>query len=147
MNDYEYFLGKASAFHGHICGGIALGIRISLAAMRHLGLDPRQKNKDIIVYTEVDRCMTDAVMVVTNCSPGRRSLKLVDYGKFAMTLVDLGTGRAVRGTIKRVYHNEGPAEDMVKQIEAVPDEELVSLQDVRVSISGDDLPGKRFKPE
>ena len=142
MNDYEYFLEKANDFHGHICTGIALGIRMSLAAMRFLGLDPRQKSKEIIVYAEIDRCMTDAVMVVTGCSLGRRTLKHVDYGKFAMTLVNLETGRAVCATVKQVYRNEGSMEETLKKIEATPDDKLVTLQEVKVNVPETDLPGQ-----
>lgn len=142
MNDYEYFMEKANAFHGHVCGGIALGIRTSLAAMKALGLDPHQKHKNIIVYTEVDRCMTDAIMVVTGCSPGRRSLKLVDYGRFAMTMINLDTGKALRGTIKMEHRRDEPIEDMLKRIAATSDEDLINLQEVKVDIPENDLPGK-----
>jgi formylmethanofuran dehydrogenase subunit E len=141
LNDYEYFMEKANEFHGHICTGIALGIRMSLAAMRHLGLDPRQKNKDIIVYAEIDRCMTDAVMVVTGCSLGRRTLKHVDYGKFAMTLVNMTTGRAVRATSKHIHKGPEPMEEILKKIDATPDAELVSLQEVKLKVPESDLPG------
>ena len=65
MEDYEYFLKKVDDFHGGRCIGIALGTRMTLAAMRHLGLDPYRKGKDIIAYAEIDRCMTDAVLIIT----------------------------------------------------------------------------------
>ena len=62
---------------------------MTLAAMKALGMDPAVKNKNLIVYAEIDRCMTDAVQVITGCSLGHRSLKYIDYGKFAATFVDL----------------------------------------------------------
>lgn len=142
MNDYEYFREKANEFHGHVCTGIAMGLRMSLAAMRYLGLDPRQRSRDIIVYAEIDRCMTDAIIVVTKCSPGRRTLKHVDYGKFAMTMVNLKTGRAVRATTEHVNSDKGSMEETIKRVEATPDEELVKLQEVEVNIPEQDMPGR-----
>ena len=97
MNDFNFYVNKAGAFHGHICAGIALGTRITLAALKYLGIDPEVKTKNLIVYTEIDRCMTDAIQSITGCALGRRSLKYIDYGKFAATFVNLATGKAVRG--------------------------------------------------
>jgi formylmethanofuran dehydrogenase subunit E len=145
MEDYEYFLKKVDNFHGGTCTGIALGTRMTLAAMRHLGLDPHQKNKNIIAYAEIDRCMTDAVLVITGCSLGRRSLKHVDYGKFAVTLVNQTTGKAVRAIVKQVFSNQGDKDETLRRIAAIPDKELVTLQDVEVTIPENDLPGSPRK--
>jgi formylmethanofuran dehydrogenase subunit E len=79
--------------------------------MRHLGLDPHRKEKNIIAYAEIDRCMTDAVLVITGCSLGRRSLKYIDYGKFAMTLVNQSTGKAVRANVRRKFSSRGNKEE------------------------------------
>jgi len=141
MSDFELYLKKAGKSHGHICAGIALGTRISLAAMKFLGLKPGVRSKSLIVYAEIDRCMTDAIQTVTGCSLGHRSLKHVDYGKFAATFVNLSTGKAVRATVREKFSNEEPIEEMVKKIAAIPDSELVILQEVVVEIPEDDLPG------
>ncbi len=142
MEDYAYFLNKASEFHGGACVGLALGTRITVAALRYLGLDPHQNNrKKVIVYAEIDRCMTDAVQAVTGCSLGRRSLKHVNYGRFAATFVNLETGRAVRCTVGKVFSAQGDKDDTLREIAATPDEDLVTLQPVRVNIPENDLPG------
>jgi formylmethanofuran dehydrogenase subunit E len=141
MSDFEFYLKKAGDFHGHVCAGIALGTRISLAAMKALGLNPGVKNKNLIVYAEIDRCMTDAVQTITGCSLGHRSLKYIDYGKFAATFVNLGTGKAVRATVKGYFSSEGSVEETVKKISRIPDSELVTLQEVTVKIPEADLPG------
>jgi formylmethanofuran dehydrogenase subunit E len=141
MSDFEVYLKKAGDFHGHVCAGIALGTRISLAAMKTLGLKPGVKNKNLIVYTEIDRCMTDAVQTITGCSLGHRSLKYVDYGKFAATFVNLDTGRAVRATVMEHFSNEDSIEETLKKLARIPDSELVTLQEVIVNIPETDLPG------
>lgn len=142
MNDYDYFKEKADEFHGHVCTGIAIGLKMSLAAMRYMGLDPRQRSRDIIVYAEIDRCMTDAIIVVTKCSLGRRTLKHVDYGKFAMTLVNVKTNKAIRVTTRHIHNDKESTEEVIKRIEATPDEELVILQEVKVEIPEQDMPGR-----
>jgi formylmethanofuran dehydrogenase subunit E len=141
MNEFETYLKKAGDFHGHVCTGIALGTKMSLAALKHLGFEPGIKNKNLIVYAEIDRCMTDAVQTVTGCTLGHRSLKHIDYGKFAATLVDIKTNRAVRAIVKESFNNEESMEDTLKKIAAIPESELVTLQDVTVNITENDLPG------
>ena len=145
MEDYKYYLKKVSDFHGGRCIGIALGTRMTLATMRHLGLDPHRKAKNIIAYAEIDRCMTDAVLVITGCSLGRRSLKHIDYGKFAVTIVNQTTGKAVRATVKRVFSSQSNKEETLREIESIPEEELVTLQEVEVTIPENDLPGSPRK--
>jgi formylmethanofuran dehydrogenase subunit E len=141
MKDYDYYVKKAGDFHGHACAGIALGTKISLAAMKALGLDPEVKNKNLIVYTEIDRCMTDAVQVITGCTLGHRSLKYMDYGKFAATFVNTKTGKAVRATVMEHISNEATIEETLEKISRIPESELVTLQEVTVKIPETDLPG------
>jgi formylmethanofuran dehydrogenase subunit E len=141
MSEFESYIKKVGEYHGHICGGIALGTKMTLAAMRKLGMQPGLKNKNLIVYVEIDRCMTDAVQVITGCTLGHRSLKHIDYGKFAATFVNVDTGKAVRATIKESFDSSGPVEEMCKKVENTPDEEIVILQTVKVAIPETDLPG------
>ena len=141
MSDFELYLKKAGDYHGHICAGIALGTKMTLAAMKALELDPGVKNKNLIVYAEIDRCMTDAVQVITGCTLGHRSLKYVDYGKFAATFCNLDTGKALRASIRETFDSHGPVEEVTKNIAQKPAEEFVILQEVEVQIPGDDLPG------
>jgi formylmethanofuran dehydrogenase subunit E len=141
MSDFDVYLKKAGDFHGSICVGIVLGTRISLAAMKALGMKPGDKNKNLIVYTEIDRCMTDAIQAITSCSLGHRSLKHVDYGKFAATFVNLDTGRAVRGTVKNYFSSKNSIKETLIKLAHIPDRELVTLQEVKIDIPETDLPG------
>jgi formylmethanofuran dehydrogenase subunit E len=145
MNEFEKYLKQAADFHGHACAGIALGTKMTLAAMRRLGLDPSVKNKNLIVFVEVDRCMTDAVQSITRCSLGHRSLKFVDYGKFAASFLDLQSGRAVRATIPESFDSKGPIEEVAARISQMADSDLVILEEVKIDVSQDDLPGSARK--
>lgn len=60
------------------------------------GLELPQTNKRLFAFVETDGCFADGVSVATGCWLGRRTLRLMDYGKVAATLVDTTTCRAVR---------------------------------------------------
>jgi formylmethanofuran dehydrogenase subunit E len=139
FDDYPALLDEAGRFHGHVCGGISTGVRMAMAGLRRLGLtDPRGKDrKRLLVLVEMDRCAADAIMTATGCSPGKRSLKILDHGKMAATFVDLETGRAVR-----VAAGPPPPEGQELDYATAPDERFLTLADVRVELRPEDLPGK-----
>lgn len=58
--------------------------------------DPRSDDRQLLVIVETDGCFADGVSVATGCWLGRRTLRLVDYGKVAVTAIDVCTERAVR---------------------------------------------------
>ncbi|MFA5153561.1 MAG: formylmethanofuran dehydrogenase subunit E family protein, partial [Clostridia bacterium] len=74
MSEFDDLFKKAKEFHGHVCPGIVLGTRLTIAGMRELGMDPKKRSKNLIVYIEIDRCGADAVQAITGCSLGHRSL-------------------------------------------------------------------------
>src|ERR1700758_3960404 len=102
MKTLEGYLEDAAQAHGHLCAGQVLGVRLAMLGLRELGLEnPQGKDrKRIVTFVEIDRCATDAVMVVTGCRLGKRALKFVDWGKMAATFVDLQSGRAIRVAAK-----------------------------------------------
>ncbi|MGB9663114.1 MAG: FmdE family protein [Moorellaceae bacterium] len=137
-------LEAAVAYHGHLCSGMVLGVRMARLGLRKLGIDDPLHYRDLIVYVEMDRCATDAVGVVTGCTPGRRRLKLVDYGKMAATFVDLAGGRAVR--VVAVGTQQPPeGADLFEFWEKIPDEEIFKVEPVQVSIPPEDLPGRPLR--
>jgi formylmethanofuran dehydrogenase subunit E len=94
---FDEFLRQAIAFHGHLCPGLILGVRMAQAGCREIGLDqPRSAGKALVVFVEIDRCATDAIQIVTGVSLGKRTLKHMDYGKMAATFVNASKGAAVR---------------------------------------------------
>jgi formylmethanofuran dehydrogenase subunit E len=151
--DFNKLLDESVKAHGHLCPGQVLGVRLSLLGLREIGIkDPKGKDrKNLIVYVEIDRCATDAVQSVTGCSPGKRTLKLLDYGKMAATFVNLKTGKAVRvlaieGSKARAKNYCPEIQDKYqRQTEAykvMPDEELFKWEGVEVEIPEHDMPGR-----
>jgi formylmethanofuran dehydrogenase subunit E len=144
MSDYEILFKKAKDFHGHVCGGIVLGTRLTIAGLRELGMNPHVENRNLIVYMEIDRCGADAVQAITGCSLGHRNLKFRDYGKFAATFVDTATGNAVRVAVDekdRATHDKLEQKEMLKLLGEIPEPEILKIERVRISIPKDDIPG------
>jgi len=126
-------------YHGHFCIGQALGVRI---ALKGLDLAAPAGEKDLIVFVENDRCIADAVLIATGTRVGRRTLKLVDYGKMAATFVNLAKDTAWRVGLQPFELGELSKEEARERVLAMPDEELLSWKKVRVRLKKEDLPGK-----
>ena len=94
----DTLLKECELLHGHMCAGQLLGARMALLGCREIGIDdPRGADrKKLIVWVEIDRCMTDAISAVTGVRLGKRSLKYIDYGKVAATFLNTQLNRAVR---------------------------------------------------
>jgi formylmethanofuran dehydrogenase subunit E len=148
--DLEICLEEAKAFHGDFCAGIAIGTRMSILGLKAIGIyDPKGKDKkDIIIFTETDRCVTDAILATTGCHPGKRTMKIFDFGKMAATFVNLKTGKAVRVNVK---NKDGDRKVTREEIEKssdpnayvmVPAEDLFNIVEVSVDLKPEDMPGK-----
>jgi formylmethanofuran dehydrogenase subunit E len=147
--DLEKYLEDVEKFHGHLCAGVMLGTRMALLGMKAIGIDdPKGKDKkNLMVYVEMDRCATDAILVVTGCHPGKRTMKILDYGKMAATFVNLGTGKAVRIAAKNNDGDKVVTREMIQlnphtiDHAKKPADELFTVSEVTVDIRPEDLPG------
>jgi formylmethanofuran dehydrogenase subunit E len=152
MKTLDEYLEDAAVAHGHLCAGQVLGVRMAMFGLKTLGLnDPQGKDrKRIVTFVEIDRCATDAVMVVTGCRLGKRALKFRDWGKVAATFVDTETGKAVRVAAKesskalaRGLHPE--LEDKNQQqmmaYRELSDDQMFQTQWVRVPLPPEEFPG------
>ncbi|MEJ2560423.1 MAG: FmdE family protein [Anaerolineae bacterium] len=92
----EELVRRSAALHRHLCPRQVLGVRIGLHGGAVLGLDVPRTDKRLRVFVETDGCGAGGISVVTGCSVGRRTLRVLDFGKLAATLVDTQTGQAVR---------------------------------------------------
>jgi formylmethanofuran dehydrogenase subunit E len=149
----DELLEECGRLHGHLCAGQLLGVRMSLLGCRLIGLeDPRGLDrKKLIVWVEIDRCMTDAVGAVTGVRLGKRSLKFFDYGKVAATFLNTETGEAVR--VVALDESRALADERYPQIEnrkerqflayrEALDAELFKVERVTVEYGLMDAPGR-----
>jgi len=145
-------LSECGRLHGHICAGQLLGVRMALLGCKLIGIeDPLGADrKKLLVWVEIDRCMTDALSAVTGARLGRRSMKFVDYGKVAATFLNTETGKAVR--IVALDDSRELADSRYPQIEnkkerqllayrEASDIELFKIQNVSVKYGELDSPG------
>ena len=92
----------ASAAHHHkICPRQVLGVRIGLLAGQLLEIALPQPEKRLLAIAETDGCFVDGLSAATGCYVGRRTLRIEDYGKTAITFVDTLTGQSIRITPRR----------------------------------------------
>ena len=145
MSDLDILLAKAKDFHGDLCAGIVLGTRMTMIGMGELGMNPMERNRNLIVYVEIDRCIADAIQAITGCSLGHRSLKYRPYGKFAATYINIKTGDAVRVSVvekKRTDKTGSEAmKEAVKILLEAPEADLFRIKKVQVAIPDGDMPG------
>lgn len=147
IKDYDEQLAKAAEFHGHICGGIAIGTKLAMYGMELLGMELNQRHKNLIVFLEIDRCMSDAVQSVTGCSMGKRTLKQMYYGKFAATFYNQDTGEALRITdadANKKSKVKETKEEMIARFRQTPPEDLFKVEKVKIELSRGDMPGKPY---
>lgn len=149
-SEVELALAEAAAFHGHVCPGQVLGVRLALLGCRAVGLPRPRGSKRLIVWVEMDRCGADAIQTVTGCRLGKRTLKFVDHGKLAATFLNTETGEAVR-VVARAESRELAArrypaldrhEAQMAAYRHLADEELFDVQRVAVELAEDDRPGR-----
>ena len=158
MQDFETLLKGSSEAHGHLCPGQAVGVRMAMLGCRLIGLsEPTNHDqiKKLIIYVEMDRCAADAVAFATGVKLGRRSLKFMDYGIMAATFLNLETGKAYRVISTEESRNLAGAyapeieKKTAQQLEAykrMPDSVMFRVQEVKVKIRDEDLPGPtRYK--
>ncbi len=81
-------------FHGHLCPGLAIGIRAAELALREIG--PHSADEDVVAIVETDMCGVDAIQFMTGCTFGKGNLIHLDYGKNAFTFIRRSDGKAIR---------------------------------------------------
>ena len=96
MDRLSELLERTASLHHHLCPRQVLGVRLGRLAGRRLGLDLPQQDKRLFVFIETDGCAADGVAVATGCSVGRRTMRVLDFGKVAATFVDTTSGEALR---------------------------------------------------
>lgn len=148
-------LSESSAMHKHLCPRQVLGVRMGMQIATLFGHQLPQSGKRLFAFVETDGCFADGISVATGCWLGRRTMRLMDYGKTAATFVDTET----EATIRIWPHPESrdranlyaPDErsrwhTMLEAYQVMPAEELLCWQHVEMSISMQEIisrPGMR----
>ena len=143
-------------FHGHKCPAMPMGLRAGAAALNALGME-RTGDSALVALVDLgeDHCATcyaDGIQVITGCTFGKGNIKKTYKGKWALTLIDKKTGRAVRVTPKaeamlankntsffKDYREKGVpptqvpdevVEPLVQKVMSAPDEMILDISEV-----------------
>ena len=142
MNDLKKILDFSSSRHTHLCPRQVLGARIGLAGASALGLDLPRRDKRLLIILETDGCFADGIEAATGCTVGHRTLRIEDYGKIAVTFVDVETEQALRiAPQPDVRHRAFAYADgeschyfaQLRAYQSMPDDEWLTIQPVTLT--------------
>ncbi len=98
---------KCVEFHGHECGGLTIGYKAALYAIKLLGLETDEnrsgclsRDEEVVCIAENDACGIDAIQVILGCSVGKGNLLFHMRGKQAFSFYNRKTGASVRLVLK-----------------------------------------------
>jgi len=110
-------LERAVQFHGHVCPGLLMGVRVAEFAQKHLGVN-QDIDEELVAVVETNSCGVDAIQSILGCTFGKGNLIYKDYGKNVYTIASREKNRAVR--IAQKYRD-------IKSPESIRYRELNSL--------------------
>jgi formylmethanofuran dehydrogenase subunit E len=140
-NKIQVYLAASAANHNHLCPRQVLGVRLAMAGVNALGLGLPRADKRLLAIVESDGCFSDGVAAVTGCTVGHRTLRVEDYGKAAVTLVDTIDANAFRISpkpdVRQRAAQYAPGEDrayfaQLVGYQVMPDNILVNIRPVEL---------------
>ncbi|NCC87374.1 MAG: formylmethanofuran dehydrogenase [Clostridia bacterium] len=132
MIDEKQMWERCANFHGHVCGGLTIGYKAALYAIKLLDLT-FSEDEDIVCISENDACGVDAIQVILGCSVGKGNLLFHMRGKQAFSFINRDSGKSVRLVLKDRPKGMTREESFNYMQEKSP-EELFDITDVKVQI-------------
>lgn len=136
-------LAQTAAMHKHLCPRQVLGVRMGIVAAGLFPFELPQKNKRLLAFVEADGCFADGVSVATGCTLGHRTMRLVDYGKVAVTFADTQDGRALRisplADVRKLAAEAAPEaanrwQAQLAAYQTLPADLMFRIQEVRLTL-------------
>lgn len=91
---FEEFKGMAVKFHGYPAPGLLIGGYMVEAAKACL---PKETLFEVLVETK--KCLPDAVQMLTVCTIGNQRMRILNLGKYALSIYDKYTGSGFRAIV------------------------------------------------
>jgi formylmethanofuran dehydrogenase subunit E len=144
---FATLLAASKKRHEHLCPRQVLGVRMGLFGLRQLdllgaaGRPYDNQHKHLLTIMETDGCGADGVAVATDCQVGRRTLRIIDFGKMAATFTNTVTEHSIRVTpseqsreFAAVYAPEARSRwhAYLEAYEIMPDQVLFDWQPVQL---------------
>ncbi|HEY91894.1 MAG TPA: formylmethanofuran dehydrogenase [Dehalococcoidia bacterium] len=123
-----------AVFHGHRCPGLAMGYRMTKAALAFL-VEAGLANEEIMAITENKNCSVDALLRLSGCTFEKGNLIFKDHDKMVFTLYNRLSQKGVRVLLNIRNVPEDTRKDRDSFIDwllSVPDEDVVSVEEVNV---------------
>ena len=132
MKSYQ----EAVQFHGHSCPGLAMGYRMTKAALDHFSSE-RAEDEEMVAIVENDACGTDAVQFLSGCTFGKGNLIFKDYGKMVYTFYHRASGKAVRigrksGFRTKLSDTQISREERIDLILTTPEKDIVQIEEINM---------------
>jgi formylmethanofuran dehydrogenase subunit E len=89
--DLEKYLHLIQSFHGHVAPGVVIG-----GFMVHLAKARIPKGVLFNAICETTVCLPDAIQLLTPCTVGNGWVKIINLGRFALSLYDKDQGNGFR---------------------------------------------------
>jgi formylmethanofuran dehydrogenase subunit E len=95
---------KVREFHGHVCPGVAYGVRVASVVLQQFG--QRAEDEELVAIVENDSCAVDAIQVMTGCTFGKGNLLFKDYGKQVYTFFKRASKEGLRIAVNGIEYHE-----------------------------------------
>ena len=125
---------EISKFHGHKCPGLAMGYRMTRAAMKRLA-ESSAVDEELVAIVENDACGVDALQWLTGCTFGKGNFIFQDYGKQVYTIYSRNSGKGVRAHFRDGAAPEaarGSKQQLMEWILAADENDVVDVEDVSI---------------
>ena len=132
MKSYQ----EAVQFHGHSCLGLAMGYRMTKAALDHF-YSERAEDEEMVAIVENDACGTDAVQYLSGCTFGKGNLIFKDFGKMVYTFYHRASGKAVRISRRSAFRaklsdTRISNEEKINLILTAPEKDTVQIEEINI---------------
>lgn len=88
---YDEYLHLVESFHGYTAPGVIIGGFMVDLARKHL-----PEGTLFYAISETNKCLPDAIQLLTPCTTGNGWLKVIHLGRYALCLYDMNEGSGVR---------------------------------------------------
>src|SRR5665647_1574809 len=89
------------AFHGHECGGLAIGYQASRYAIELLDIT-FEDDEHLLCIAESVACPVDAIQVMLGCTIGKKNMQIDLTGQQAFNFYNFTTNESVRLSLKKL---------------------------------------------
>lgn len=87
----DEYIKRIEMFHGNLAPGLLIGGFMVDLAQRN-----RPEGEFFDVLCETSACLPDAIQILTPCTYGNGWLKVINIGRFALTMFEKHSGKGVR---------------------------------------------------